>query len=99
MSISGARGKLEQIRQIVAARGDLSPGVVGFKSYPENFYFSRSLVDGLSPDDGFWAAMNARNSMCDKKLGTGYAGALTRELVFALWPFKIVSRDCGAVTI
>jgi hypothetical protein len=99
MSISGARGKLEQIRQIVAARGDLSPGAVGFKSAPENFYFSRSLVDGLSPDDAFWAAMNARSSMCDKKLGTGHAGALTRELVFALWPFKIVSRDCRAVTI
>ena len=99
MSISGARGKLEQIRQIVAARGDLSPGVAGFTLDREKFYFSRSLVDGLSPDDAFWAAMNARSSMCDKKLGTGHAGALTRELVFALWPFKIVSRDCGAGTI
>ena len=76
-----------------------SPGVTSFKSDPEKFYFCRSLVDGLSPDDAFWAAMNARSSMCDKKLGTGHAGALTRELVFALWPFKIVSRNCGVVTI
>ena len=98
MAISGARGKLEQIRQIVAARGDLSPGVVGFKSNLNNFYFSRSLVDGLSVEDAFWAAMNARSSMCDKKLGTGHAGALTRELIFALWPFKIVCGDCGAVS-
>jgi len=36
--------------------------------------------------------------MCDKKLGTGHAGALTRELVFALWPFTIVTRDCGYAT-
>ena len=99
MFISGARGGPKPIRQIVAARGELAPGVVGFNVNPVNFYVSRSLVDGLKPEDAFWAAMNARSSLCDKKLGTGHAGALTRELVFALWPFKIVSRDCGAVSI
>jgi hypothetical protein len=102
MFISGARGGpkgLKPVRQIVAARGDLAPGVAGFNVNPANFYFSRSLVVGLKPEDAFWASMNARSSLCDKKLGTGHAGALTRELVFALWPFKILSRDCGAVSI
>ena len=50
----------------------------------------------MSPDEAFWAAMNARSSMCDKKLGTGHAGDLTRHLVFALWPFTVTCKDCGS---
>lgn len=96
MALSGARGK-KQVRQIIAARGLLDPGATGFEvpSLNERFFFRRSLVEGLEPEDAFYAAMNARSSMCDKKLGTGYAGALTRALVFALWPYQIVSADCG----
>lgn len=95
MAESGARGK-KQVRQLIAARGLLEPGATGFLPDPAKFFFARSLADGLDPDEAFWAAMNARSSMCDKKLGTGHAGALTRELVFALWPFQIVSEDCGS---
>jgi hypothetical protein len=97
MALSGARGK-KQVRQIIAARGLLEPGTTGFKVGEDmgRFFFRQSLVDGLGPEEAFFAAMNARSSMCDKKLGTGYAGALTRALVFALWPYRIVSADCGS---
>ena len=33
--------------------------------------------------------------MVDKKLGTGFGGGLTRSLVFALWPMRIIADDCG----
>jgi hypothetical protein len=93
MALSGARGKA-QVRQILSARGHLDPGATGFERDEAKFFFPRSLVQGLTSEQAFWAAMNARSSMCDKKLGTGYAGGLTRHLVFALWPHSIVSEDC-----
>jgi len=95
MALSGARGQ-KQTRQIIGARGFLSPGTIGFDADVHRFLISSSLVDGMSPDEAFWAAMNARSSMCDKKLGTGHAGDLTRHLVFALWPFAVTLEDCGS---
>lgn len=98
MALSGARGE-KQVRQLVAARGMLDPGKTGFDSFGtdfgEKFFIKQSLVDGLCLEEAFWAAMNARSSMVDKKLGTGYAGGLTRSMVFALWPWSIVTEDCG----
>lgn len=94
MALSGARGK-QQVRQLIAARGFLSPGLTAFISPSEHFLVTDSLVRGVSPTDAFSAAMNARSSMCDKKLGTRQAGYLTRRLVTALWPMHIVEEDCG----
>ena len=76
--------------------GFLSPGPIGFDADLGRFLILSSLVDGMRPDEAFWAAMNARSSMCDKKLGTGHAGDLTRYLVFALWPFTVTGEDCGS---
>lgn len=96
MSLSGARGK-KQVRQILAARGLLSPGDIPFTPVADQFLFFSSLAEGMPPNEAFYAAMNSRSSMCDKKLGTPHAGYLTRKLVFALWPFHIISEDCGSV--
>ena len=97
MAVSGARGA-KQVRQLIAARGELNPGSTCFELTDARsmcFFIERPLADGLDEDDAFWAAMNARSSMCDKKLGTGQAGGLTRHLVFALRSHEIVSRDCS----
>ncbi len=85
MSTSGARGKPEQLRQLIAARGDLQT----FGPDGKPIFFKRTLCDGLNASDSFSAAMNARHSFCDKKLGTAQAGAITRRLVFALWPYVV----------
>lgn len=95
MALSGARG-LKQVRQIIAARGYLAPGETPFKEAPGRFFFGTSLVEGMSPEDAFYAAMNARKTICDKKLVTPVAGYLMRRLVFALWPYKIIEDDCCA---
>lgn len=94
MALSGARVET-QVRQILAARGMLEPGSTGFDVEPGRFFFRKPLVEGIDSEETFFAAMNARSSMCDKKLGTAYAGGLTRTLVFALWPHFIVPGDCG----
>lgn len=96
MALSGARGK-KQVRQLIAARGWLDPGATCFDrdAYKGKFRIAASLANGMNSDEAFWAAMNARSSMCDKKLSTGYAGGLARQLIFALRPHTISSRDCG----
>lgn len=99
---SGARGKIEQIEQIVVRRGTLDPGELGYgepdadPAKDTHFQFEESLLKGMEWKSVFWAAMNARSSMCDKKLMTAKAGGLTRRLVYALWPITISCEDCGA---
>lgn len=95
MALSGARGS-KQIRQILVSRGFLSPGDITFEADNKRFIFNSSLIEGLDNEESFYAAMNSRSSICDKKLGTSDAGYLTRRLVFALWPFYITKSDCGS---
>ena len=100
IAISGAKGKPDQLRQILGARGFLSPGKTGFDTTiglgATRFLIKDHLLHGLDFDEFFWAAMNARSSMIDKKLGTGHAGGLTRSMVFALWPHRVTVEDCGS---
>jgi hypothetical protein len=95
MALSGARGR-SQVRQLLAARGFLNPGGLSFKAPIDDFLICSSLTKGMSPDEAFFAAMNARSSMCDKKLGTRQSGYLTRRLVTALWPVHITENNCGS---
>lgn len=100
IALSGAKGKPDQLRQILGARGFLSPGKAGFDLNTSpgeaRFLIKENLLHGLEWDEFFWAAMNARSSMIDKKLGTGHAGGLTRSMVFALWPHRVTMEDCGS---
>lgn len=93
MARSGARGKTDQIRQILVARGFLNPGHP-MHVRPEHL-INTSLAKGLSPEEAFFASMNSRSSLGDKKLSTPLAGSLTRLLVLALWPWYITRQDCG----
>ena len=94
MVLSEARGD-KQIRQLVAARGFLDPGTTAHKVAAEEFFIASSLVKGMTPAEAFQASLNARSSMCDKKLGTAFAGGFTRSLVFALWQYHVTEQDCG----
>lgn len=90
MVLSGANGK-DQIHQIIGSRGKLHVDLEHL-GYSENRIsdkakkFDCSLVHGMSWDEMFWSSLNARTAMCNKKLGAGKAGDLTRRLVFMLWP-------------
>jgi DNA-directed RNA polymerase beta' subunit len=95
MAVSGARGD-KQVRQLVAARGFLSPGGTCFDTNPKKFIFKESLCSGMSPETSFLAAMNGRSTMTDKKLSTRKAGHLTRLMVTACWPWRVKEGDCGS---
>ncbi len=94
MALSGARGG-GQVRQLLAARGYLAPGDTGFDANPDAFTFQTSLCKGMTPEQAFFAAMNGRSSMIDKKCGTPKAGYLTRKLVLACWPWHITEEPCS----
>ncbi len=97
MALSGARGK-KQVRQIIGARGYLSPGDIGFvedEEAPTAFFISSNLVDGMMVDEAYHAAMNSRSSMIDKKLLTPKAGYLTRRLAMACWDWQVKAGNCG----
>lgn len=93
MAVSGARGR-KQVRQLVLARGELGPVPRRFDLPDDRLYCPVPLVVGLDPEQSFYAAMNARSSMCDKKLSTATAGFLTRQMVLALWSFAVTEEDC-----
>ncbi len=95
LAVSGARGT-SQSKQLVAARGFLSPGTTGFESDSAGFFHDHSLADGSNRSTYYRTVYNSRSSMSDKKLGTGKAGYLTRELVGALWGIVVCESDCGA---
>ena len=94
LAASGARGA-KQVRQLISSRGYLDPGHTGFVKKNNAFFIKESLVEGMAKNSSFWASMNSRSSMLDKKLGTGRAGYLTRRLVLAGWDWIVRSGDCG----
>lgn len=90
---SGARGG-KTVSQIIAARGLLDPGSLGFHSRPERYFFSHNLLSGCKREVYFDTVYNARSSICDKKLGTAQSGGLTRQLVGLMWDIAITEEDC-----
>lgn len=94
IALSQARGT-SQTKQLIAMRGFLSPGSIGFDESPKSFFFKHSLQQGCDKATYFMTTYNARSSMCDKKIGTAQAGNLTRQLIAALWNLKITEDDCG----
>ncbi|MBT6341549.1 MAG: hypothetical protein HOJ48_19875, partial [Desulfobacula sp.] len=96
LAISGARGT-KQVRQLISSRGYLDPGHTGFDKHANDFFIKESLVEGMTRKSSFRASMNSRSSMLDKKLGTGRAGYLMRQLVLAGWNWVITKGDCGVI--
>lgn len=72
MAVTGAR-KLGPACQVIATRGFLDPVSTAFELGPLDHFIEYSLTKGMTPDQSFYAAMNSRNSMVDKKLAVGKA--------------------------
>jgi hypothetical protein len=98
MAVTGARGR-KQIVRLIIGRVPLSPGDTPFDFDPvkEKFAIETSLATGWNKDEAFYAAMNARSSMIDKKLSTRRAGYLMRRLVAALWRWSITVAKCTRI--
>ena len=91
MSESGARGNVNQLRQIAGMRGLMASTTGKTVEIPITSCFR----EGLSPIEYFIAAHGARKGLSDTALRTADSGYLTRRLVDVSQNIIVREEDCG----
>ena len=91
MSDSGARGNLDQLKQIAGMRGLMASTTGKTVEIPITSCFR----EGLSPIEYFIAAHGARKGLSDTALRTADSGYLTRRLVDVSQNIIVRENDCG----
>ena len=92
MADSGARGSINQIRQLAGMRGLMASTSGKTIEIP----IKSNFREGLSVLEYFIAARGARKGMADTALRTADSGYLTRRLVDVSQDVIIREDDCGA---
>lgn len=91
MVSSGARGKMEQFRQMTIAPMLMKDGAHNTLATPVR----KSYSEGLDVGD-YWTSLHgARMGTLQRVEGTSEPGRLTKEIVNVVIPTMIVSKDCG----
>ncbi|MCK4352877.1 DNA-directed RNA polymerase subunit beta' [candidate division WOR-3 bacterium] len=95
---SGARGNMDQVRQITGIRGLMTRPQVGGKvgeiiETPINSNFK----EGLTVLEYFISCHGARKGLTDTALKTAQSGYLTRKLVDVAQDSIITESDCGTI--
>ena len=90
MAESGAKGNIEQIRQMAGMRGLMSDPKGRIIELP----IKSSFVEGLSVLEYFISTHGARKGLADTALKTADAGYLTRRLVDVSADVVVVEEDC-----
>ncbi len=100
MMTSGARGNLDQMRQLAGMRGlmakpqkKLTGGIGEIIESPIRSNFR----EGLTVVEYFISTHGARKGLADTALKTADAGYLTRRLVDVAQDVTIVEDDCGTI--
>ena len=91
MSESGARGNLDQLKQIAGMRGLMASTTGKAVEVPITSCFR----EGLSAIEYFIAAHGARKGLSDTALRTADSGYLTRRLVDVAQDIIVREDDCG----
>jgi len=92
MAFSGARGNVQQVRQLSGIRGlmaDPSGNII-------NIPIKTNFKEGLSVTEYFISSYGARKGLVDTALRTADSGYLTRRLVDVAQDVMITEEDCGA---
>ncbi len=98
MVFSGARGNVDQTRQIGAMRGLMTkPAKKGQAGEIVDTPVLSSLKEGLSSIEFFISSHGARKGLSDVAMKTADAGYLTRRLVDAAQEVVVTMEDCGAI--
>lgn len=90
MTISGARGNLSQVKQLVGMRGWMSDTQGNLINLP----IKSNFKEGLNIVEYFISCYGARKGLIDTALKTANAGYLTRRLVYAAQGIVIKKSDC-----
>src|SRR5207302_6637043 len=88
---SRARGNRAQARQLMGFIGR----IVREDLHASRLFISNSFLDGLEPLEYWTLAHSTRRVMIDKRLGTAFAGELTRALVEGAYEYVVTGEDCG----
>ena len=91
MEESGARGKIDQVRQLAAMRGL----IVGPSGRVLDFPIKSNFREGLSVHEYFISTHGGRKGLVDTALKTADSGYLTRRLVDVALDVSIREKDCG----
>jgi len=92
MSTSGARGSINQIRQLAGMRGLMADTVGRTIEIP----IKANFREGLSVLEYFISSRGARKGLADTALRTADSGYLTRRLVDVSQDVIIREHDCGS---
>ncbi len=99
MVFSGARGNIDQMRQLASMRGLMArPSRKGDVGDLIEVPVISSLKEGLKSMEYFISTHGARKGLSDTALKTANAGYLTRRLVDVAQEVTITMEDCGAET-
>jgi hypothetical protein len=90
---SGARGKWDQVRQIILTRGYISNFNGNILPTP----IKHSLIEGLNQEEFFNSTYGCRKGLLDVALNTGNSGYLSRKLIYTCVNLLVSDNvdDCG----
>jgi len=91
MATSGARGNVQQMKQLAGMRGLMSNPHGDIMHVP----IKASFRDGLNMTDYFISTYGARKGLVDTALRTADSGYLTRRLVDVAQDVIVSTDDCG----
>jgi DNA-directed RNA polymerase subunit beta' len=91
MATSGARGKIDQVRQLAAMRGLL----VGPSGRVLDFPIKSNFREGLSVSEYFISTHGGRKGLVDTALKTADSGYLTRRLIDVALDVSVTEEECG----
>ncbi len=91
MVISGARGSMGQLNQMVGMAGLIANAQGETLELP----IISSFKEGFSPVEYFISSHGARKGMTDTALNTAKSGYLTRKLFVVAQSVMITEEDCG----
>ena len=91
---SGARGNIEQLKQLVLSRGFIS----NFRGDILTNPVKSSLVQGLTEREFFNSTYGCRKGLLDVAINTGASGYLSRKIMFVGLSLELDDsvQDCGA---
>lgn len=93
MAISGARGNVQQMRQLTTMRGLMSNPNGNIIDFP----IKSNFREGLKITEYFISTYGARKGIVDTALRTADSGYLTRRLVDVAQDVIVTMEDCGTL--
>ena len=91
MAFSGARGNVQQVRQLNGIRGLMADPFGNIINIP----IKTNFKEGLNVTEYFISSYGARKGLVDTALRTADSGYLTRRLVDVAQDVMITEEDCG----